>query len=100
MTSRRSFLGSILAAATPPGFVRAGVLMPVAPVILSPQMMFDLLMAAVAEHDRLLAQSRPKIILSPEAWEFYSDTPQWRTREMLASEPRQKPVVINMIRRA
>lgn len=33
MTTRRSFLGSILAAATPPGFVRAGVLMPVAPVI-------------------------------------------------------------------
>jgi hypothetical protein len=28
MTTRRSFLGSILAAATPPGFVRAGVLMP------------------------------------------------------------------------
>lgn len=26
MTTRRSFLGSILAAATPPGFVRAGVL--------------------------------------------------------------------------
>ena len=33
MTTRRSFLGSILAAATPPGFVRAGVLMPVAPLI-------------------------------------------------------------------
>lgn len=33
MTTRRSFLGSILSAATPPGFVRAGVLMPVAPVI-------------------------------------------------------------------
>ena len=33
MTTRRSFLGSILAAATPPGFVRAGVLMPVVPVI-------------------------------------------------------------------
>lgn len=26
MTTRRSFLGSILAAAAPPGFVRAGVL--------------------------------------------------------------------------
>lgn len=36
MTTRRSFLGSILAAATPPGFVRAGVLMPVAPLIVTP----------------------------------------------------------------
>ena len=34
MTTRRSFLGSILAAATPPGFVRDGVLMPVAPILL------------------------------------------------------------------
>ena len=33
MTTRRSFMSSILAAATPPGFVRAGVLMPVAPLI-------------------------------------------------------------------
>ena len=41
MTTRRSFISSILAAATPPGFVRAGVLMPVAPVLVTRQQAFD-----------------------------------------------------------
>lgn len=41
MTTRRSFMAGILAAATPPGFVRAGVLMPVAPLIVTRQQAFD-----------------------------------------------------------
>lgn len=43
MTTRRSFMAGILAAATPPGFVRAGVLMPVAPLIVRPLDLFSVL---------------------------------------------------------
>lgn len=57
MTTRRSFLGSILAAATPPGFVRAGVLMPVAPLVVMSHdqkiKLLDEMSAYLDEVDRL-----------------------------------------------
>lgn len=60
MTTRRSFMAGILAAATPPGFVRAGVLMPVAPLIVTRQQAFDWFMEQVnnewrAEQVRLMS---------------------------------------------
>lgn len=60
MTTRRSFMAGILAAATPPGFVRAGVLMPVAPLIVTREEAFDDFMARVRDMD-------VRVVLPPAA---------------------------------
>lgn len=78
MTTRRSFLGSILALAAAPAIVRAESLMPVAPPIWVPPKQ-KLYPCEIGRIDEFRIITSP---LLPEAWVDRSD---WGTRSVPAS---------------
>lgn len=96
MTTRRSFLSGILAAATPPGFVRGGVLMPVAPLIVTRADFFDQFIRLVNEYDKATASRQLFVTASPEAYDFYSGL-AWQ-RQIVKAAGAREPLAVNRIR--